>query len=130
MDTQNTIIEANIEITRANGLVTISVSMPTWNKQTDSGFVEVSIALLGIRTFARDQDDAERAISEAIQCFCIQADRFGRGLDKELEDLGWHLQHEQATIKLMDFPIQKNNLVMDQLMQAGEPFARRALAIA
>ena len=84
-------IEANIEITRANDkLVSISVSMPVWSKESEfDGNIHVHLPLLDIDTIASDEKDAEFAIKEAIQSFCIASEKFGEGLEKELQALGW-----------------------------------------
>jgi len=82
--------EANIKITRAGKkLDAISVVMPIWNKQSEQGDLMINLPLLGIETIAKDERDAERAVEEAIISFCLVADKFGQGIEKELQVLGW-----------------------------------------
>jgi len=42
--------------------------------------------LLGITTFAKDEADASVAIQEAVICFFIAAEKFGCGIEKELNN--------------------------------------------
>jgi hypothetical protein len=84
------ISEANIQITRNGGkLSSISVSMPVWSKHADDGNLIVFLPMLGLETIAKDDNDAEQAIEEAIISFCIASERWGQGLDKELQALKW-----------------------------------------
>lgn len=84
-------LEANIEITRVDKkLVSISVSMPVWSKESEfDSNILVKLPLLDIDTIASSDKDAEFAIKEAIQSFCIASEKFGEGIEKELQALGW-----------------------------------------
>ena len=81
--------EANIEITRNGEKLAVSVLMPVWNRFADHGNLLVELPLLGINTIAKDENDADKAIEEAIASFCFAADKFGQGIEKELQALGW-----------------------------------------
>jgi hypothetical protein len=63
--------------------------MPIWNKIEDNGHISISIPLLGIETFSNSENDIEQFVKEALTCFCIIAEKHGRGVEKELEALGW-----------------------------------------
>ena len=45
----------------------------------------VKIPLIGGITYATDHNDAQVAIAEAISCFCIAAEKYGDGVEVELE---------------------------------------------
>lgn len=123
--------EANIEITRKNGVLhSVSVIMPTWNKfDLDNNIFFVDIPMLGIKTFAKDENDSVKAIHEAVKCFSIAAEKFGKGLDQELVDYGWSKVLENAHSSL-NFNIDSNDEVIEQIMKTGEPFVEKDLMIA
>lgn len=124
-------IDANIEITRhGKTLFSVSVIMPTWNKMEDDNVLSVNIPLLGIKTFAKNEDDAEEAVKEAIQCFCLSAEKFGQGLEKELQTLGWLRSKNEEKHVLLDYSVSDNNYVLEQIMQTGEQHAYADLEIA
>jgi hypothetical protein len=81
-------IEANIEITRNGEKLAISVLMPVRNRLTDHGNLFVELPLLGINTIAKDENDIDKAVEEAIMSFCVAANKFGQGIEKELQALG------------------------------------------
>lgn len=122
--------EANIEITRfKNTLSSISVIMPTWKHQEDE-VLTVTIPLFGIKTFAKNMEDAEIAISEAIKCFCIASERFGKGVEKELEYIGWDFKAAiGANTSLLNYSIESTNVVLESIMETGDQFAENNLLI-
>lgn len=128
-------IEANIEIKRENGILSfISVIMPTWNKMDDNDCVSVNIPLFGLKTIAKDETDADAAIMELIKCFSIASEKFGQGIEKELETLGWSLTENSERYSLLTYGIEQNNVinnvVLEQIMETGEQFAKNNLVIA
>lgn len=115
------ITEANIEINRKDGkLHSISIDMPIWDKIGEDDFMSVNIPLLGIKTFAKDEDDAQLAIKEAINLFCITNEKFGKGLETELQILGWEFISEKNDSILMAYST--SNFIFDEMMQTGEKF--------
>lgn len=124
--------EANIEIIRDNEkLSSISVIMPTWHKiEDDNEFVTVNIPLFGLKTFAKNDDDTIVAINEALKCFCISSERFGQGIEKELQVLGWTFVKTEGNRTLLNYSIESNNFVFEQIMETGDQFAENDLAIA
>lgn len=118
--------EASIEIIRKQGkLQSISVAMPIWDKPTEDGFLSVNIPLFGIKTFATDESDGEIAINEALRAFCINSEKFGKGLETDLKIIGWNFVEQSETLCLMSFSVSNSNSVIDQIMQTGEQFARK-----
>jgi hypothetical protein len=116
--------EANIEIVRIDGkLVSISVIMPTWNKVEHDKGISVNLPLLGIKTWAKNDDDAEIAIEEAIKSVCIVAERFGRGIETELEAIGWSMIHKSDSLALLNFSVESTNTVLEQIMETGDQYA-------
>lgn len=81
-------IEANIEITRNGKKLAISVLMPVRNRLTHHDNLFVELPLLGINTIAKDENDIDKAVEEAITSFCIASNKFGQGIEKELQALG------------------------------------------
>jgi hypothetical protein len=124
-------IEANIEITRAGDkLVSISVSMPVWSKESKfDGNIHVQLPLLDIDTIASDEKDAEFAIKEAIQSFCIASEKFGEGIEKELQLLGWK-RVDQNGNHVLGFCVSETDDLLDRLLQTGDNYVNPKLEIA
>lgn len=122
-------IGGNIEITKQSGITSISAIMPTWNKVEDDNTLSINIPLFGLKTIAIDEEDAETAISEAIQCFCIAAEKFGQGVEAELMTLGWECVKTKNKSTLT-YSIESKNFVLEQIMQTGEQHAFTNIAIA
>lgn len=124
-------IEANIEITRAGDkLVSISVSMPVWSKESEfDSNIHVQLPLLNIDTIASDEKDAEFAIKEAIQSFCIASEKFGEGLEKELQSLGWK-RVDQDGNHVLGFCVSETDDLLDRLLQTGDSYVNPKLEIA
>lgn len=117
------ITEANIKVTRnGNKIVSISVLMPIWNKRSDQGNLLVQLPLLGIETIAKDEHDAEKAIEEAIGSFCIVAEKFGQGIEKELQALGWIAIDDETGEPLLGYNVSDTDAMLDRLMQTGENY--------
>lgn len=127
-------IEANIEIKRQDGILSsISVIMPTWNKVDDKGFIGINIPLLGMKTIAKDEVDADAATMELIKCFSIASEKFGQGIEKELETLGWSFVESLEGHSLLTYEIEQNNarnIILEQIMETGEQFAKNDLVLA
>lgn len=123
--------EANIEIFRDNGsLSKISVIMPKWNTpEEDDSICGINIPLFGLKTFAKNEDDAKVAIKEAILCFCISAEKFGKGIEVELQALGWSLEEEDKNRVLLAYKVSSSDVVLEQIMQTGEPYSNDNLEI-
>lgn len=123
--------EANIEITRAGDkLVSISVSMPVWSKVCEfDGNIHVQLPLLDIDTIASNEKDSEFAIKEAIQSFCIASEKFGEGIEKELEALGWK-RVDQNGNHILGFCVSETDDLLDRLLQTGDNYVNPKLEIA
>lgn len=123
-----TATEANIQILRNNGILsTISVNMPIWNKLEFDGTLSVSMPLFSLRTYALNEDDSQEAIKESLICFSIGAEKFGQGLEKELQTLGWEIA-ETSTENLIElsYSIKSNNNtfdVMEEIIQTADIYA-------
>lgn len=125
------ITEANIEIKRtANKHVSISVSMPVWSKESEfDGNILVKLPLLDIDTIASNEQDAEIAIKEAIQSFCIAAEKFGEGIEKELQALGWkRVDHNGNPI--LGFCVSETDELLERLFRTGDHYINPDLEIA
>lgn len=118
--------EANIDIIRRdNNLVTVSVAMPVWDKPSNDGFISIDIPMFGIKTFAESDKDANSAIEESIRLFCMSAEKFGRGLEFELVNMGWNITSDKDGLTCMSFSIPETFTVIEQIMHTGDQFAKR-----
>jgi len=123
--------EANIEIIRSNGLLqSVSIVMPTWNRVSDAGHVNIDVPFLGMKTVARDESDADEAVKELIQCFCISSEKFGQGLEKELMTLGWIYAGKVKENPLLTFEIGSDDFIFEQIVSTGEPYVYNNLSFA
>jgi len=121
-------IEANIKITREKDKhVSVSVNMPIWNKRTEDGNLKVMIPFLGIDTIASNEADAESAVGEAICSFCIVSDKFGRGIEKELQELGWTLMLDDAGDPVWGYSFTEP--VLDRIVNTGESYVNDHLEL-
>lgn len=123
--------EANITITRNKGkLASVSVLMPIWSKPSDQGKIIVKLPLLGIETFAKDEADTEKAIEEAIESFCLVAEKLGQGLEKELQALDWKLVDIESGDQVLGYDAGDPDSLIERLIQTGENYVNKKLEIA
>lgn len=119
-------VSGNIEIKRVKGkLDTVSVVMPIWDKTIEDGFLSINIPLFAISTFAKNESDIDQAVREAITLFCINAEKFGNGLESELRILGWNSGETKSNLTTLSFEVSQRNQVFGQVMQTGEQFAEK-----
>lgn len=117
--------EANIKITRNGSKVTsISVSMPIWTKLNDSGNLSIQIPFLGIETIAKNENDAEKAIEEAIISFCIISEKFGQGIERELQVLGW----KAIAADSLEYDVNTDS-VLEGIFKTGENYVNPHLEL-
>jgi len=125
--------EANIRITRRGKMTeAIAVVMPIWNRRSEKGNLLVNLPLLGIETVAKDETDAERAIEEAIISFCLVADKFGQGIEKELQALGWIPVDTENGELLLGFSLSDSTeieLLLEQICHTTENYVNPHLEI-
>lgn len=125
--------EANIRITRRGKMTeAIAVVMPIWNRRSEKGNLLVNLPLLGIETVAKDETDAERAIEEAIISFCLVADKFGQGIEKELQALGWIPVDTENGEPLLGFSLSDSTeieLLLEQICHTTEKYVNPHLEI-
>lgn len=50
-----------------------------------SNIFKITLPDLGIITYANGIEDIYSAIDEAVECFAISAERYGKGLEEELK---------------------------------------------
>lgn len=80
-----------IEIARGMS-VDIKLIMPILVKNNEHTR-NISIPLFGLKTYSTCEDeDTKDAIDEALKCFFIAAEKHGKGIEKELVSLGWHIK--------------------------------------
>eukprot|EP00035_Acanthoeca_spectabilis_P027023 m.465037 g.465037 ORF g.465037 m.465037 type:complete len:128 (+) comp23942_c0_seq1:49-432(+) len=118
--------EANIDIIRKDNILnSVSVAMPIWDKVGNDELLAIDIPLFGIKTVAKDPVDAEVAIRESIQLFCLSAEKFGKGLENELKVMGWSFIEQSENFTSMSFSVPSQNTVIDQIMNTGGHFAQK-----
>lgn len=121
-------IEANFEIVRKNRKIQrVSVSMPIWTKNSETeSHLSIQIPLLGIDSIAKDELDAEQAIEEAVRLFCIVSEKYGKGLETELEATGWKtLSSSQG--KSMGIEVSDDLQFLDRIFQTGDNYVGQDL---
>lgn len=122
--------EANIKLTRNGGKVaSISVQMPIWSKVSDHGNLLIDLPFLGISTIAKNEEDSEKAIEEAIVSFCLISDKFGQGVEKELETLGWIPVNSENGEPLLGYSVDNADELLERILQTSEPYAKEKLEI-
>ncbi len=122
--------EANIEINKIGNESTISIIMPTWQKvEDDNNFFTVNVPLFGLKTFSLNEEDTITAIHEALKCFLISSNKFGQGIEKELQALGWNIIEKEDNRTLLTYSIDSSNFVLEQIMETGEQFVEADLSI-
>jgi len=95
METQN----VSIEIAREKGFLSnISLSFPIWISTNLDKSIDIEMPFLGLSTSSQDEDEIDLAIEEAIKAFCIICDKYGQGLEKELEFLGWESSQNRDNV--------------------------------
>jgi hypothetical protein len=122
MSTQKIVLEIG---RNNNELTSVKVIMPTWSRIGDDGNIHIKMPLLGdIETFASNEEEAGTAVREAFQCFCLAAERFGKGLEKELENLGWERHIQQSKRKhFVSLNINSKNQAFNSMVNTGELIA-------
>lgn len=119
-------VESNIKIVRDNGKVSVSIEIPIWNKTLKDGNISILIPFLRIETIAANEKDAESAINEAICSFCIVSDKFGMGIEKELQELGWRLILNNDGDPVWGFSIAEP---LDAILRTGDSFVNPHLEL-
>lgn len=122
--------EANIVLTRsAEKLTSVSVSMPVWTNKSDfDDNLIVRLPLLSIETIAKDDLDAETAIREAIISFCLAAEKFGQGVEKELQSLGWNETDDNGN-PVLGFCVSETDELLERLLKTGDNYVNTEIAI-
>lgn len=116
--------EFNIQIHRREDKISsVMVEMPVWHKETEDGFLSVNVPLFDIRTYAKDENDADIAVREAIKAFCLNAEDFGQGLEKELMRLGWKVSSNSQEETLMTFS--NSNHIFNTLLSTGDNYIEK-----
>lgn len=122
-------LEAEIKIIReGEKLNAISVTMPIWSKESQ-GNLRIKFPLLGIETFAKDEEDSDDAIREALISFCIVSEKFGQGVERELQTLGWIHVDGQTGEPVLGYNVADSDSLIERLMQTGENYVNDHIEI-
>lgn len=113
--------EATIDIHREAGILkSVSVIMPTWDKDEIDGSTSVNIPLFGLKAFVFDEMDQDEVVSDVIKSFCISAEKFGAGIESELSAIGWEYCSESEENTVMSFLVPSKDIVIEQIMSTGD----------
>lgn len=122
---------SNFKINRTKGgHISISVLMPIWNKQLDSGNLLIHLPLLNIETYAQNELDSVEAIKEAIASFCIVSEKFGQGIENELQSIGWKSINSVSGEIDLGYCASDPDSMLERIMQTGENYITQNLEIA
>lgn len=115
--------EANIDIVRKDGrLHLVSIALPIWAKIKEDGFLSVDIPMLNIITTAKNEDDVEVALNEALTLFCLNSEKFGSGLENELKIAGWSFT--QLSDNKSSLCWGTHDDVIDRIMSTGDDISQ------
>lgn len=108
--------EATIEIQRdRHGVLdSVSVVMPIWDKEDSDGSTILHLPFFALKLYAFDDIDANDVINNAIKGFCFNCEKFGLGLESELELMGWTKVDPNNLIYKVD------NFVYEQMVHTGD----------
>lgn len=119
---------ATVEVIKSGDkLSMVNFVMPIWFTKLDDETFKVDIPLLGISTVAYDEQDIDAAVSEASHSFVIASERFGNGVEKELENVGWKLENNKAKTpkKHVLNVVSHKSSIEDRLFKTGTPTSLR-----
>lgn len=110
-----------MEITRSGEVLSsVKLIMPTWQKVGDNKLIYIDLPFFGLNTCAKDEADIEIALKEAVSCFCIAAERYGLGLESELEFVGWEKDTSEKDNQHSFMNLIPNNTAFDFMINTGE----------
>lgn len=122
--------DAHFKIIReGNKLISVSVNMPIWSRVSEHGNWIVDIPMLMIDTISNDEKDAEIAVEEAIISFCHVAEKFGQGVERELEVLGWMPVDGESGEPILGYGTSNPDAVLNRILQTGENYVNPHLEI-
>lgn len=110
-----------VEIIRKAGeLASVKAIMPTWTRVGRDGQLYAKMPFIGGQeTVGVDEQDLETAVNEAFAGFCIVAEKYGLGLEKELVMLGWQVaQSEDADVSV--FGLRPEQEAMGGVLTTGD----------
>lgn len=113
--------EPTIEIARRDGvLISIKAIMPTWQKKLEDGSIEVSLPMLGGAIAHVDSEtEIEDTITNMFKGFCLMVEKHGKGLEHELEIIGWKLNKRHRVNQSL-LNMQPKNPVYDFMINTGD----------
>lgn len=108
----------SIEISReSNKIHSVKMVMPVWKRNGNDDLTYVEMPLLGLMTYGKGDEDVDLAIEETIKAFCIASEKFGLGLESELQYIGWKMLNETSNSTL--FVLEVKDSLMEEVMHTG-----------
>ncbi len=108
---------ASLEVVKDGTSFSINVIMPVWHKEVNDA-VKVEMPLLGLSNYASNENEIQTAVDETVLCFCIAAQKYGKGIDAELNKMGWS-NYANSTL---EFDAYEENDVMESIMNTGDQY--------
>jgi hypothetical protein len=124
-------IEPVFKITRiATKISSISVEMPIQTERSFDGYLKVHMPLLDIMIWAKDQEYVEEAVKAALIGLCLAAEQFGKGMEKELESMGWILTGKEADSSIFTYDSVNRKTILERIMRTSDNYINKQLQIA
>lgn len=76
--------------------------------------------LFHTQTWARDEADVEIAVEQSVKSFCKVAEKFGQGLEKELQAMGWIIINDKTNEPAMEFDIRNIDAALNQILRTSK----------
>lgn len=97
-------IEAEIQITRTgNKVIAISFKIPVWTEKSFDGSIKVNIPYICNTVWVDDMQEVSKAVEETMHGDCIIAEKLGKGIEKELEGIGWIVVEKNGTRSILKY---------------------------
>ena len=123
-------IEPIIKIARTAGkLTSIAVVMPVKSEWSFDGYLKIHIPLFDSISWAKDETGIEKAVETDIILFCKVAEKHGRGIEKELQSLGWVIVDESSTELVLKYNINKADHARRQILRTGQNHINKRLQL-
>lgn len=105
-------------VKRKNGkLINFTATSPLWIKETSTGRLLVSLPFFGLEFVVSNQDQIDAHANACVESWLILSEENGRGIEWELEQLGWHKAHKIGSYNFTD-----DSYIGSKLIDTGYPF--------
>jgi len=124
------IIEPSIIIGRTGDkLTSISVAMPVKVERSFDGSLKVNLPLFGTHSWANDENGVEKAVEAEVILFCRGAEKFGDGIEKELQYLGWKMVSVKDEVRVFAYRVSNTDVRLAGMLRKDPNHFNRRLEI-